>query len=105
MKSIISKKGKSTVLAVVGIIILAVALVVLVQPRPRDVREAYGSYSLNTHMTLVDQLRNSTLYGNNTNLTDPSVIYKSISKNIVPYFSKTKNATELAKIVSRILCK
>ncbi len=82
MKSIISKKSKSTVLAVVGIIILAVALIVLVQPRPRDVREAYGSYSLDTRMTLVDQLRNNTLYGNNTNLTNPSVIYKSISKNI-----------------------
>ncbi len=82
MKSIISKKSKPTVLAVVGIIILAVALIVLVQPRPRDVREAYGSYSLNTGMTLVDQLRNSTLYGNNTSLTNPSVIYKSISKNI-----------------------
>ena len=37
MKSIISKKSKPTVLAVVGIIILAVALIVLVQPRPRDV--------------------------------------------------------------------
>ncbi|MCL4340555.1 MAG: hypothetical protein M1431_00440 [Candidatus Thermoplasmatota archaeon] len=100
MKSIINKKSKSTAIGVVGIIILAIALIVLVQPRPRDVREAYGSYSLNAGMSLVDQLHNSTLYGNNTTLTDPSVIYNSISKDVlidvnVNYFNSQGSSEQI----------
>lgn len=81
MKLVIDKKVKSAIL-LIGIVILAIALIILVQPRPRDVREAYGSYTLSTEMTLYDQLHNSTLYGNNATLADPSVIYNSISKEM-----------------------
>lgn len=73
---------KSSIIIIVAVIILAVALIIYVQPRPREVREAYGSYSLNSSMQLVDQLRNNSLYGNNASLQDPSVIYNNISKDL-----------------------
>ncbi len=66
----------------VGIIILVIALIILIQPYPREVREAYGSYSMNTEMTLSDQLRNNSLYGNNTTLSNPPLIYNNITRDL-----------------------
>ncbi|MEM0156506.1 MAG: hypothetical protein QXN26_00375 [Thermoplasmataceae archaeon] len=65
-----------------AVIILAVAGVVLVQPQPRLVKEAYSSYYLQSDLSIMDSLRNNTLYGNNVTLINPGIIYNNITKGI-----------------------
>lgn len=76
------KKTTGTGLVIVAVVLLAIGAIILVQPHPREVKEAYGSYSLNTQMKVMDQLRSNSLYGNNTTLIDPATVYRSITKDL-----------------------
>ncbi len=82
MKKIQGQTLARIVSVAVAVALLAVAGVVLVQPQPRIVKEAYSSYYLESDLSIVDALRNNTLYGNNVSLNNPGIIYKNITKEI-----------------------
>lgn len=77
-----NKRNRILIFALLAAALMSVSLVVIIQPQPRTVKEAYGSYSLDPSMDLIDRLRNNTLYGNNSELTNPSTIYNNITSNL-----------------------
>lgn len=82
MKKLQAQTAVKIISVTVAVILMAVAVVVLIQPQPRLVKEAYSSYYLESDLSVVDALKNNTLYGNNVSLTDPAVIYNNITKGI-----------------------
>jgi hypothetical protein len=77
-----NKRNRILIFALLAAALMSVSLVVIIQPQPKTVKEAYGSYSLDPSMDLIDRLRNNTLYGNNSELTNPSTIYNNITSNL-----------------------
>ena len=58
--------------AVLAAALMSVSLIVLVQQQPKTVKEAYGTYSMDPTIDLVDKLKKNPLYGNNSELINPS---------------------------------
>ncbi len=79
--------------AVLAAALMSVSLIVLIQQQPRTVKEAYGTYSMDPTIDLVDKLKKNSLYGNNSELINPSTIYTNITSNlsvdILIYFQDT----------------
>lgn len=70
------------ILLTIAVVALALSLILFFQVGPKTVQEVSGSYSLNASMLLEDRLSNNSLYGNNTSLLNPSIIYKSITQSL-----------------------
>jgi len=101
MKKLQAQTVVKVISVTLAVILLAVAVVVLVQPQPTLVKEAYSSYYLESDLSVVDALKNNTLYGNNVSLTDPGVIYNNITKGIfvqlvLDYIPSTANDSEIS---------
>lgn len=80
-----------------GVVLIIIAGIVIIQPKPVLVKEATGSYLLNTEVGLVDRLKNNSLYGNNTTLENPSVIYNNITYNMSTIFFIQYSDTNLSQ--------
>lgn len=82
MKKSQENRAVKIISVTLAVILLAVGVIVLVQPQPKIVKEAYSSYYLESDLSVMDALKNNTLYGNNITLTNPGVIYNNISREI-----------------------
>lgn len=77
-----NKRNRIIIFTLLAAALMSVSLVVIIQLPPREVKEAYGSYSLEPKIDLVDKLKQNPLYGNNSELINPSVIYTNITSNL-----------------------
>lgn len=91
------KRNRILIFALVAAALMSVSLVVIIQPQPKTVKEAYGSYSLDPSMELIDRLKNNSLYGNNSELVNPSTIYNNISSNLSMYLYLYFEDTSLSR--------
>jgi len=101
------KSRKSTVYKILIIVIAAVlisaGLIIVIQRQSTKVEETTGTYSQYSDLSLEDHLGNNSLYGNATTLTNPPVIYTSISKLLtanlsIYYYDTTNNPTTISLI-------
>ncbi len=76
------KRNRILIFALVAAALMSVSLIVIIQPQPKTVKEAYGSYSLDPSLELIDRLKQNPLYGNNSELINPSTIYTNITSNL-----------------------
>lgn len=90
-------KWKRNSLLAVGVVLIIISGIVIIQPKPVLVKEATGSYLLNTEIGLTDRLKNNSLYGNNTTLENPSVIYNNITDNMSTIFFMQYSDTNLSE--------
>lgn len=91
-------KKLQIVLISLAVVALIISLVLFFQTGPKVIQEPSGSYSLSSNLYLQDKLSNNTLYGNGTTLTNPSIVYVSITSNLsldwqVSYTNSVKNST------------
>lgn len=80
------RKGKSarilTFPTLVGLLLLIIGIIVLSQSQGEVIKQPYSSYFQVTDLVMKVYLKNNSLYGNDSNLSDPVIIFPSITKNV-----------------------
>ena len=91
------RRNRMLIFAILAAALMSVSLVVIIQPQPKTVKEAYGSYSLDPTMDLIVRLKNNSLYGKDSELVNPTTIYNNITSNLSISLSMYFQDTNLSR--------
>jgi hypothetical protein len=70
------------VVIIIGVVLVSVGVFGLAQPSQQTVKQAYANYSQTIHVNVVDNLKPNLLYGNESYLINPKIIYQNITTTI-----------------------